>query len=451
MRREPWAVRRLGTARILEMKKKRMSYAEAVQYLYGLQKYGIKFGLSKTSNLLKAFGNPHRGQRYVHIAGTNGKGSVAAMVESILRTSGLKVGFYSSPHLVRFTERFRINGQEIPCKTAASLVQELKAAMDPTQPPTFFEVTTAMGLIYFAREKTDIAVIEVGMGGRLDATNVIRPQVSVITNISFDHQAFLGTRLAEIAREKAGIIKRGVDLVTAAAQPPVLDLFEKTCKDKKAPFWRVGKNIRYRGDGNKINYYGFKRRLKDLEMALPGSYQHRNAALALSVIELLERRGLRVSEEHIRKGLKNAYWPGRLQVVSRDPLLILDGAHNPGAIRSLSQAIRGGFRYKRLILVLGVMADKDVRNILRGIAPLADYVFFTRPEYYRAAAPETLMQEASSLGKAGEIQPTLAKALEKAKHMADREDLILVTGSLYTVGETMAILDPERYKPDRIR
>ena len=433
------------------MKKKRMSYEEAVEYLYSLQKYGIKFGLSKTANLLKAFGNPHRGQRYVHIAGTNGKGSVAAMVESILRTSGLKTGFYSSPHLVRFTERFRINGQEIPSETAASLVQELKDVMNPAQPPTFFEVTTAMGLIYFAREKVDIAVIEVGMGGRLDATNVIRPGVSVITNISFDHQAYLGSRLAQIAGEKAGIIKRGVDLVTAVTQPSLLRLFEKTCQDKKAPFWRVGKNFRYRGAGNKMAYYGFKRRLKDLELGLPGTYQHRNAALALSVIELLERKGLRVSEEHVREGLKNVYWPGRLHVVSREPLLILDGAHNPGAIRSLTQAVRGGFRYRRLILVLGMMADKDVRNILRGMVPLADYVLFTRPEYYRAAAPETLMQEAWSLKKPGEIQPTLAKALKKAKAMADREDLILVTGSLFTVGETMAILDPERYKPDRIR
>jgi dihydrofolate synthase/folylpolyglutamate synthase len=433
------------------MKKKRMSYSEAVEYLYSLQKYGIKFGLSKTSNLLKAFGNPHRGQRYIHIAGTNGKGSVAAMVESILRTSGLKVGLYSSPHLVRFTERFRINGEEIPSETAARLVEELKGVMDPTHPPTFFEVATAMGLIHFAREKVDLAVIEVGMGGRLDATNVIRPEVSVITNISSDHQAFLGRSLAEIAREKAGIIKRGIDLVTAATQRPVLEVIRKTCKDKRAPFWRVGEDIRYRATGNTISYYGFERRLKTVELGLAGTYQHENAALALSVIELLERRGLKVSEEHIREGLKRARWPGRLEVVSTGPLMILDGAHNPGAIRCLSQAVRTGFRYKRLLLVLGVMGDKDVRNILKGIVPMADYVFFTRPEYYRAAAPETLMQAAAPLGKPGETQPTLAVALRKARDMANREDLILVTGSLFTVGETMALLDPETYKPDSIR
>jgi len=266
-----------------------------------------------------------------------------------------------------------------------------------------------------------------------------------------EHQTFLGNTLTEIAQEKAGIIKRGVDLVTAARQRPVLDLFERTCKEKEAPLWRVGKNIRYRKEENTISYYGFERRLKNLELSLPGAYQHRNAALALSVIELLERKGLKVSEEHIREGLKNTVWPGRLQIVSKEPLLILDGAHNPGAIRNLSHSIRAGFYYKRLILVLGVMADKDVRNIVRGIVPMADYVLFTRPEYHRAAAPETLMQEALLLGKAGEIQPSLDKALGKAKAMADREDLILVTGSLFTVGETMAFLDPKRYQPDRIR
>jgi dihydrofolate synthase/folylpolyglutamate synthase len=231
----------------------------------------------------------------------------------------------------------------------------------------------------------------------------------------------------------------------------VIEVFRKTCTDKGAPFWRLGKDIRYRATGNTISYYGFKRRLKALELGLAGTYQHKNAALALGVIELLEGRGFKVSEEHIREGLKKAHWPGRLQVVSKDPLMILDGAHNPGAIRCLSQAIQRGFQYKRLMLVLGVMADKDVRSILRGIVPMADYVFFTRPEYYRAAPPETLMREASPLGKPGEIQPTLAEAVRKAQQMANREDLILVTGSLFTVGEAMALLDSEIYKPDRIR
>jgi dihydrofolate synthase/folylpolyglutamate synthase len=244
------------------MKHNTLSYREAVQYLYSLQKYGIKFGLSKTANLLKAFGNPHRGQSYVHIAGSNGKGSVAAMVESVLMKSGLRVGFYSSPHLVRFTERFRINGQEIAPKKAAAIVGELIKVIKPGQHPTFFEAVTAMALIYFARENVDISIIEVGMGGRLDATNVIRPIVTAITNISLEHQFFLGSRLLDIAKEKGGIVKTGVDLVTAANQPSIIRLFESICETKKASFWRVGKDVRYRSNGSKFSYFGLRRNFK---------------------------------------------------------------------------------------------------------------------------------------------------------------------------------------------
>jgi dihydrofolate synthase/folylpolyglutamate synthase len=345
--------------------KRQISYKEAIQYLYGLQKYGIKFGLSKTSNLLKAFGNPHRGQKYIHIGGSNGKGSVAAMVESVLLKSGLKVGFYSSPHLVKFTERFRINGQEIAPEKAAAITGELIKIIKPAYPPTFFEVTTAMALIYFARENVDMAIMEVGMGGRLDATNVIRPVVSVITNISLEHQFFLGSRLMEIAKEKGGIIKRGVDLVTAATQPLIVSLFESMCEAKKASLWRVGKDVRYR--------------------SLKGKFQNRNAALSLAVIEILERKGFKISSHDMEEGLKDTRWPGRMHVVSQEPLIILDGAHNPEAIRELARSIGNDFSYRRLILVIGVMEDKDVGKILKGILPIANYVYYTRPEYYRSA------------------------------------------------------------------
>jgi len=434
------------------MKTRKIAYDDAIQYLYGLQKYGIKFGLSKTSNLMKSFGNPHRGQRYVHIGGTNGKGSVAAMLESILMEAGLKVGFYSSPHLVRFTERFRINGQEISQDRVAEIGAALMGAIDSGEPPTFFEVVTAMALIYFAGEGTDISIMEVGMGGRLDATNVIRPRVSVITNISLDHQFFLGPRLEDIAGEKAGIIKQGVDLVTAATQPAVIDLFRRRCQAKKAPFWRVGRDVRYRANGVRLNYYGFTRRLKDLELGLHGVHQHRNAALALAVVELLaEKEGYEISSDHIRTGLMNPKWPGRLHIVSREPLLILDGAHNPGAIRSLARSIHKGFRYKRLILVLGVMGDKDIGGIAREIVPMADHVIYSRPEYHRAATPETLARVAAPMGKPGEIIPQLAEAIQRAREIAAPEDMILVTGSLFTVGDAMAILDSHKYRPDSIR
>ena len=433
------------------MKDSKVSYKKAVKYLYGLQKYGIKFGLSKTSNLLKAFGNPHRGRKYIHIGGSNGKGSVAAMVESILMKSGLKVGFYSSPHLVRFTERFRINGKEIAREKAAAIAGEVMEAINPKEPPTFFEAVTAMALIYFARQEVDIAIMEVGMGGRLDATNVIRPIISVITNISLEHQSFLGPKLTDIAGEKAGIIKRGVDLVTAATQPSVIRLFEKVCKEKKAPFWRVGKHVNYRSEGPEFNYYGLKRRFSALEIGLKGRVQNRNAVLSLAVIEILERKRFKISSQHIIEGLRDTQWPGRMHIISRDPLIILDGAHNPAAIKELARSIRDDFTYRRLILVIGVMEDKDIGKMVKEIVPIADYVIYTRPNYYRSASPERLKREVFPSGKLGEIVPVISQALDWAKDMAEPEDMILVCGSLFTVGEAMPYFDPQKYRPDNIR
>ena len=427
-----------------------MTYHDAIEYLFGLQKYGIKFGLSKTSNLMKSFGNPHHGQVYIHIAGTNGKGSVAALLETILINSGLKVGFYSSPHLVRFTERFRINKKEIKPDMVARLVEELRGVIDPSQPPTFFEVTTAMALVYFAREKTDIAIMEVGMGGRLDATNIVRPIISVITNISLEHQFFLGRRLIDIAGEKAGIIKRGVDLVTAVTQPSVIKLFKDICAKKKAPFWRVGEHVRFRTNGKVLNYYGIEHVYKALELGLMGRFQARNAALSLAVTELLMKKGYKISSQQIRDGLVHTTWPGRMHIVSRKPMIILDGAHNPSAIRELASTLARDFKYRRLILVLGIMEDKDIDKMIKRITSMADYVIYTRPDYYRSADPTRLMEVAKPLGKPGEIIRKISDALNKAKEMAGSQDLILICGSLFTVGEAMAHFDPEKYRPDGI-
>ena len=427
------------------MKKRKASYREAVRYLYSLQKYGIKFGLSKTSNLLKVFGNPHKGQKYVHFAGTNGKGSVAAFVASILKETGLKVGLYSSPHLVRFTERFRINNKEIAHEKAAALIEELRDAFVPKEPPTFFEATTAMALVYFARENTDIAIMEAGMGGRLDATNVITPLVSVITNISMEHQFFLGSRLLDIAGEKAGIIKKNIDVVTGATQPAVINLFKSIAKKKSAPLWRVGKEVRYRTLGDRFHYYGLKHRFNNLHLGLRGKFQFRNAALALTVVELLEEKGFRISSEDMREGLSNTAWPGRMQIVTRNPTIMLDGAHNPAATRALAKSIKAGFKYKRLILVIGVMEDKDIGQLLRGIMPISDYVIYTRPVYSRAANPDVLMDEATSLQKPGEVIHILTRAVDRARQIANPKDLIVICGSLFTVGEAMRYLIPDSY------
>jgi len=428
--------------------KEKTSYQEGIEYLYNLQKYGIKFGLSKTSNLMKAFGNPHKGRKYIHIAGTNGKGSVAAFVASILKHAGIKVGLYSSPHLVRFTERFRINDEEIPREKAAGLIDELMGVAVSDSPPTFFEATTAMAFLYFAREDTDIDIMEVGMGGRLDATNVITPLVSVITNISMEHQFFLGSRLLDIAGEKGGIIKEGVDLVTGATQPSVISLFKSICREKGSPMWRVGTDIRYRATRYGFHYKGIKRRFNRLQLGLKGRFQARNAALALAAIELLEKHGFRISPGNVQEGLKDSGWPGRMQVVAENPTILLDGAHNPAAMKALARSIKAGFEYRRLILVIGIMADKEIGKLLRGIVPIADYVFYTRPVYSRAADPENLMAEAAPLERPGKVEPLLTRAIKKARDMAGPEDLIVICGSLFTVGEALTCFDPETYGPD---
>jgi dihydrofolate synthase/folylpolyglutamate synthase len=315
-------------------------------------------------------------------------------------------------------------------------------------PPTFFEVATVMAILHFARQGTDIAVMEVGMGGRLDATNVIEPLVGVITNISLEHREFLGRRLVDIAGEKAGIIKEGLEVVTAATQPPVLGLLDEVCRRRKARLWHVGREVRYRRGSGGVHYYGLRRRLGGLDLGLAGSYQARNAATAVAALELLERRGFRLGEEDIRTGLKRAAWAGRMHVVSTDPMVILDGAHNPGAMRVLAHAVRSGYAYRRLILVIGVMADKEIARILREIVPIADYAFYTRPAYSRAADPGVLAEEGAKMGTPFQVAATLPEALSSARCMAGPDDLILVCGSLFTVGEALSHFDPVHYAPD---
>jgi len=430
--------------------KKKMTYNEALLELYGLQKFGIKFGLSKTSNLLRAFGDPHRGRRYLHIAGTNGKGSVAAMAGSILVKAGLKVGLYSSPHLVRFTERFRINDREMSPETATALAAELMDAIDPREPPTFFEIVTAMALVHFAREDVDLAIMEVGMGGRLDATNVIDPLVTVITNISLEHQDYLGKHLLDIAGEKAGIVKPGVELVTGVTQAPVIRRYEEICRERGAPMTRIGRDVRYRGSQGGLSYFGTNHTLQGLRPGLSGRFQHRNGALALAAVEALERRGIAVTDDHIREGLERASWPGRMQLMSRNPSIVVDGGHNPQALRALAEALPHAFSYRRLILVIGVMADKDIPAVLKEIVPSADTVIYTRPVYSRAASPEALSRAGARFGRPGQVAATLPQALDKARQIADAEDLILIGGSLFTAGEALALLDPDSYRPDEI-
>ena len=427
------------------------AYESAIGYLFNLQKFGIKFGLSKTENLLRAFGNPHSGQNYIHIAGTNGKGSVATFMGSILQEAGYRVGMYVSPHLVRFTERFSINGEEISQGKTVELIDELRSAFNPDEPPTFFEAVTSMAILYFAREKTDIAIMEVGMGGRLDATNVITPLVTGITNISMEHQEYLGNTLSHIAREKAGVIKRGVDVVTAVTQPRIIDQLQAVAEERGAPFRRVGRDVKYRSTPSGLHFFGQSRTIKGLRLGLRGIHQARNAALALGMMERIETKGFPLSTDQIREGLKKADWPGRMQIIRENPTILLDGAHNAAALKALARTIRSDFSYDKMILVIGIMADKDIGALLRAIVPISDRVLYTQPVYSRAADPGVLMEKARPLNIPGEIVPSLAEALKRAEALAASNDLIVVCGSLFTVGEALTCFDPIRYKPDEFK
>lgn len=413
------------------------SYQESLGYLYGLQKHGIKFGLNSTMNILKRLENPHEKLRCIHIAGTNGKGSTAAMAASMLQQHGLKVGLYTSPHLVRFTERFRVNGEEVPVERIVDIFKRIRTVMNGQQPPTFFEVVTAMAFLYFAEEEVDWAVIEVGMGGRLDATNVIRPEVCVITNIAMDHQEYLGNTLAAIAREKAGIIKPGIPLVTGAAQPMVKGIFKATCYQHDSPLYLYKSDFSIRRHANgSFQYRGFRTQVSNLKVSLNGAHQSANAALALASLEVLEKnRSLDFHPDAVRRGLQRVSWPARLEVLQEKPLIVLDGAHNPHGAEVLREALRRSFTYKRLHLVLGIMEDKDIRGILRRLLPLAESVIFAQPRYARAAKAETLKRLARPYIQKQYVIPDPASAIEQARLLADPEDLICIAGSLYFAGE----------------
>ncbi|MBW1980574.1 MAG: bifunctional folylpolyglutamate synthase/dihydrofolate synthase [Deltaproteobacteria bacterium] len=417
------------------------TYQKNLSYLYDLQKYGIKFGLSSTRNLLHRLGNPHEQLKVIHIAGTNGKGSTAAMISAVLHQAGYRVGLYTSPHLVRFNERFRLNEKDVTDQEIMSCFQRVRAVVDDQEPPTFFEMTTAMALSLFAEKGVDWAILEVGMGGRLDATNVLRPQVAVITNVSLEHQEFLGSSLTEIAREKAGIIKEGVPLVTAARQPAVLAVIEQKCQEAEAACYRIGRHIRVRSlPRGGFSYRGLRWRLKPLHIPLAGRHQMVNAATALGALEVLQEQGkVELAPGDIMQGLAKVRWPGRLEWLSRQPQVLLDGAHNPAGMSCLSRSLREQFRYRRLIVVLGVMEDKDVSAMLRYIAPLAAHLIVTKPRYERGARPEAILAAARKFAGRLEVVQEAAPALARAAELADQEDLVLVTGSLYFLGEVKEI------------
>ncbi len=437
-----------------------MGYKETVDYLYGLQKYGIKLGLDNTLSLMGILGNPHRRFKSIHIAGTNGKGSTAAMIASILKGSGLKVGLYTSPHLVSFKERIRVNGMPIEEERVSEMTLNLESRISDLKciTPTFFEFTTAIAFKYFTEEDVDIAVIEVGMGGRLDATNVITPLVSVITNIGYDHQEFLGATLADIAGEKAGIIKKGIPVVMAENQTEVTGTIEERCENIGSVLYIYGRDFRAEGSRLKtpdsrlqtqvFDYYGIEKTYQCLEIPLLGAHQITNASLAVAATEMIGNE-IKIEEKMLRKGLKEVRWDGRLEIISRNPTVILDGAHNEEAARSLKKSLEEIFlpEHERFFLIVGMMKDKDIRGFLRGVAPLASEVIVTASDYERAASPESLAVEAETFNPNVKAIKGVNEAIEYAMGKAGSRDLICITGSLYTVGEVKGFgMDVERLR-----
>jgi dihydrofolate synthase / folylpolyglutamate synthase len=404
-----------------------MNYREAIEFLYSLRLFGAKLGLENTRRLAALAGNPQASLRFIHVAGTNGKGSVCAMLESIYREAGLKVGLFTSPHLVSFGERIQVNRRLMSEGEVAGLVEEMVPwlkTFPAGEHPTFFEVVTIMALCHFARQRCDLVVWETGLGGRLDATNIVTPLAGVITNVALDHQQWLGESLAQVAFEKAGIIKRGVPVLTAAADPCALGVIESKAREMGAPLFILkGKDLG-------------KPPLDSIRLPLPGQHQLWNAALALATVRRLERV-LPVADGAARRGLENVQWPGRLQRLASKPgqILLLDGAHNRAGFEALTAALGQSFPGQSPAVILGLLEDKDWAGIGRLIAPVAARICLVPVQNTRSAPPEQLEPACRNANPAVPIH--VCSSFEEAWRRVEAESFVLVCGSLYLVGEAM--------------
>ncbi|UQZ88650.1 bifunctional folylpolyglutamate synthase/dihydrofolate synthase [Deltaproteobacteria bacterium Smac51] len=437
-----------------------MSYKTEVQKLFDLQKFGMKFGLDNMRGILAKLGNPQDSLRLVHLAGTNGKGSVGSMLSSVLHEAGFRVGLYTSPHLITFRERIRIGHDLISEEDVLKLIEKVEAASDPDSPPTFFEFVTAMAFLYFKEQRVDIAIIEAGLGGRLDSTNVIAPLATVITNISLEHTEHLGDTIEKIASEKAGIIKSGAVVITGGLVPEAAKVVEDAALEKNCPLYMLGRDFSAETTGADERgrpIFNFKMgmiELKDLTPALSGPHQTENASIVVALMPFLAERGFPAKEKQLREGLTKAFWPGRAELLpagtwppdgpkAKAPLL-LDGAHNPAGAAALAKTL-DTIKRKKLHLLVGVMADKDIAGVLGPIYQAADRLYLTRPAFSRAATPELLLEKVkTAFGEPKvpvSLHPALAEAFAAAAASAEEDDLVVLSGSLFTVGEGRAYLN----------
>ena len=417
-----------------------MKDSPLIDHILGLEKRGMLFGLENIRSILEAIGNPEKSFEKIHVGGTNGKGSVTKILSSALSLQCYRTGRYTSPHLHSITERFSVNERDVRMEDFLKISEEIWKKIEDKgvkKSFSFFDFTTAFAFEYFSRESVKIAVIEVGLGGRLDSTNVIRPLVTIITNVSYDHMDYLGNSLQSIAKEKAGIIKENVPVVTGARGIP-LRIIREVASEKKAPLHVLGEDFSFEKVEEKLmNYKGEKKRLPNLYVNLSGDHQLSNTSLALCALEILEDFGFPVEESKIREALSNVEWMGRLEVVKERPKIILDGAHNVDGMRSLTDYIKKSFRKRRVICVFGVMKDKDYRGMAKLLSSWAKHVIVTKPSMERALDVETL----KNVIPYAHGTETVKEALLKAKELSDEEDIIVVTGSLFTVGEARTLIN----------
>ncbi len=418
------------------------SYDDCLEAMYGLRRFGIKLGLGTIQRILDGLGNPQERFACIHIAGTNGKGSIASSLSSILQACGYKTGLYTSPHLIKFNERICIDNRPISDRRVVEAYEAVKNVPPGDREPTFFEYSTAMALYAFGQQGVEWAVIETGMGGRLDATNIIQPRLSIISNISLEHQMYLGNTIAQIAFEKGGIIKEQTPVITGAEQKNAIAVLSEIAQKQSAPLYRFKEAFRVRRNRkNTFTYFGIDHRWPHMQTPLRGRHQIDNLAMVLAACEILMRNKVALPIKRIQSGIAQNRWPGRLDIVSVSPLLILDGAHNLTAAKNLSHFLASDIKDRHLTLVVGILDDKPYAAMLKYLLPFCNRVILTRARIDRALDPRILFEIAQEMVADVRIIADVADAVKWALKSASPRDAICVAGSLYVVGEAKEALE----------
>lgn len=428
-----------------------MNYQEALDYIHGTYKFGSKLGLENIKYLLDLLGNPHKKLKIIHVAGTNGKGSTCSYIHSILKEAGYRVGLYTSPYLEEFTERMRINGEDIPKDKLGNITAIVKDKIEQMvaegkNHPTEFEVVTAIAFYYYAEENVDFVVLEVGLGGRLDATNVVEdPLLSVITPIGLDHTEYLGDTLAKIGYEKGGIIKENGFVLSYPQEEEVMEVLEGLCKERSSKLFVTDfesltiHNSSVEEQTFSVNILG--KAYDDIKIQMAGIHQIYNACTALGVVEILRTyRDISIEEEAIRNGLYHAKWPGRFEVLRKNPLIIIDGAHNLHGAIALRKSMDSLLKDHKITFVVGMLQDKDVEGVLEDVMPLMNKVIATRPNNPRAMSAEDLAEKLKGFHKETYACEDIPSAIKKAFDITDPKEVILFSGSLYMIGEVRRLL-----------